>query len=126
MDIYLFIVTEHSSGVGDSSSHVGTQADLYHHPAHHHSSGGGGGGSGGGGNANVVGGYVSDDEVVMLRQLRQQQRINTGRISREDFREQYCISERVLEDLNDSKSRSTGFLFGCLSSYQVSHLLISR
>jgi len=59
------------------------------------------------------GGYQSDDDLMALRRRRLHYYY-----SREDFREQYCINERALQGF-DTRSRSTSFLFGCLSSYQV-------
>jgi hypothetical protein len=56
-------------------------------------------------------GYGSDDEYIMKR------RIAPGKYSREDFKEQYCINEKSLDQLD--RSRSSLGLFGCLSSYQV-------
>lgn len=81
------------------------------------SSSGGGGGISGGSSSRSLGGGVGGGSGGGKLQIHRNRSL-TGIYSKEDFKEQYCINDRALQGLE--KSRSTGFLFGCLSSYQVS------
>lgn len=57
-------------------------------------------------------GYVSDDDIIIKRS-------GHNYYSRDDFRDSYCHTERSIATLENRRSQSTNFLFGCLSSYQV-------
>lgn len=60
--------------------------------------------------------YESEDEIMARIRCKEKQKGSTPHYSKQDIREQYCISERGLGALESDRQS----LFGCLSSHQSS------